>query len=77
MLVRDAGCMVNDGSKVRSSCSRRHQIESQAGYEVKQENIRRETCKSLTGWKQCGTKTMCNNILTSVRFRYGRVELLE
>lgn len=61
MLVRDAGCMVNDGSKVGSSCSRRHQIESQAGYEVKQENIRRETCKSLTGAgsnvepKQCAT----------------------
>jgi len=41
--------MVSEDSNVGSSCSRRHQIESQAGCEIKQENIRRETCKSLTG----------------------------
>lgn len=41
--------MVNKVSSIGTSCSRRYQIENQIGCQIKQKNIRRETCNSLSG----------------------------
>lgn len=41
--------MVNKVSSTGTRCSRRYQIENQIGCQIKQKNIKKETCKSLRG----------------------------